>query len=233
MKFLALLVLLPAIPLAGVLLDREATGNPAIPQAVVDADYYENSRPSPQKVELGRLLFFDKILSGNRNISCATCHHPEHGTSDGLALPLGEGARGLGPERRPGTTMAEAVHGRVPRNSPALFNLGAREFTHLFHDGRVSVDPGQNYEGGFITPAKWKLPPGLDNPLAAQAMFPPTSAEEMAGQKGENPIADAAALNNAAGPGGVWELLARRLQAEPRYVKLFQAAFPDRIRRRR
>ena len=31
--------------------------------------------PSPDKVELGRALMFDKVLSGNLNISCGTCHH--------------------------------------------------------------------------------------------------------------------------------------------------------------
>jgi cytochrome c peroxidase len=202
----------------------------SLPGPISDRDYYDDGSPSAEKVELGRQLFFDKILSGNRNISCATCHHPELGTSDGLALPLGEGPRGRGPDRRPGENLSEAVAGRVPRNSPALFNLGAREFTSLFHDGRVEADPQKYYEGGFITPAKWKLPVGLDNPLAAQAMFPPTSDIEMAGQKGENPIANAASLNNAAGPGGVWELLARRLRAIPTYVELFRSAYPDRIR---
>ena len=68
-----------------------------LPNPVVDADYYEDGIAVPQKVELGRLLFFDKILSGNRNIACATCHHPELGTTDGLALGLGEGPSGLGP----------------------------------------------------------------------------------------------------------------------------------------
>ena len=57
-----------------------------LPQPVADGDYYETA--SAAKVELGRLLFFDKVLSGNRNISCATCHHPDHATSDGLALLL-------------------------------------------------------------------------------------------------------------------------------------------------
>ena len=41
--------------------------------------------------DTGRLLFFDPILSGNRNISCATCHNPDHGTTDGLSLGIGEG----------------------------------------------------------------------------------------------------------------------------------------------
>ncbi|MCZ6875215.1 MAG: cytochrome-c peroxidase, partial [bacterium] len=97
------------------------------------------------------------------------------------------------------------------------------------HDGRVEVDTEHFYEGGFITPAKWKLPTGLDNVLAAQAMFPITSPTEMAGQKGENPIADARSLNNVAGPGGVWEQLAQRLQEIPEYVDLFKAAFPERV----
>ena len=200
-----------------------------LPEPATDAAFYHDGAPPAAQVELGRLLFFDKVLSGNQNISCATCHHPQFASTDGVALGLGEGAHGLGPDRRPGATAAEAVHERVPRNAPALFNLGAREFTVMFHDGRVEADTQGFYEGGFITPAKWKLPPGLDNVLAAQALFPVTSPTEMAGQKGENPIADARSLNNVAGPGGVWEQLAARLQAIPEYVELFQAAFPERV----
>ncbi len=200
-----------------------------LPDPVTHEDYRDGGAPNDAKVELGRSLFFDKVLSGNRNISCATCHHPDHGTSDALSLGLGEGPRGLGPERRPGATKDEAVHDRVPRNSPALFNLGAAEFEVLFHDGRVEADPHGYYEGGFITPAKWKLPSGLENVLAAQAMFPVVSAAEMAGQKGENPLADASSLNNAAGPGGVWEQLGDRLAAIPEYVDLFRAAYPGEV----
>ena len=200
-----------------------------LPAAVVDADYYESGAPAEAQVELGRLLFFDKILSGNKNISCATCHHPSLASGDGVSLGFGEGPTGRGRDRQPGYDKEEAVHERVPRNAPALFNLGAKEFTRLFHDGRVETDSSGYYEGGFITPAKWKLPVGLDNVLAAQAMFPVTSPTEMAGQKGENPVADARSLNNAAGPNGVWDLLARRLRDIPEYVDLFQQAFPERV----
>jgi cytochrome c peroxidase len=200
-----------------------------LPAPVTDADYYEDGAIAPEKVELGRLLFFDKVLSGNRNISCATCHHPDLATTDGLALGLGEGPDGLGPDRRPGADVSSAVHNRIPRNSPALFNLGAREFTRMFLDGRVETDPNGYYEGGFVTPAKWKLPTGLENVLAAQAMFPVASPDEMAGQKGENGVANAVSLNNAAGAGGVWETLAKRLQEIPEYVDLFKAAFPDQV----
>ncbi|MGB2203362.1 MAG: cytochrome c peroxidase, partial [Pseudooceanicola atlanticus] len=53
----------------------------------------------PNRVELGWLLFYDPILSGNQAVSCATCHHPDFGTSDGVSLAIGDGGLGLGPKR--------------------------------------------------------------------------------------------------------------------------------------
>ena len=50
----------------------------------------------------GRLLFHDKILSGNMNISCATCHHSLTDTGDGLSLPVGEGGDGGAESADPG-----------------------------------------------------------------------------------------------------------------------------------
>lgn len=175
---------------------------------------------NPAKETLGKFLFFDKVLSGNRNISCATCHHPLSATGDGLSLPVGEGGSGLGVTRDTGLG-ASAVHERVPRNSPALFNLGANEFVTMFHDGRVMVDIAS--PSGFSTPAKNDLPPGLDSALAAQAMFPVTSGTEMAGQVGENTISAAAAV----GLPEVWRVLAARLGEIPEYVQLFAAAYPE------
>ena len=198
-----------------------------LPGAPSDADYYDSGQPDPGKVRLGAQLFFDKILSGNLNISCATCHHSLTDTGDGLSLPVGEGGRGLGVLRDTGTGT-DAVRERVPRNAPPVFNLGAREFTTLFHDGRVAVDASE--PTGFLTPAGRDLPPGLENVLAVQAMFPVTSGTEMAGQAGENPVADAAAAGHLAGPGGVWEQLAERLRSidgPGGYVEQFIAAFDD------
>ena len=189
-----------------------------------DADYYDNGQPNAAKVALGAQLFYDRVLSGNFNIACATCHHSFTGTGDGLALPVGEGGRGLGVTRDTGIG-ADAVHERVPRNAPHVFNLGAREFAVIFHDGRVQPNP--DFPNGIESPAGHDLPEGLDNVLAAQAMFPVTSGTEMAGQPGENPVADAAATGNLAGPGGVWEQLAERLQGLPGYVDQFIAVFPD------
>jgi cytochrome c peroxidase len=191
--------------------------NSSLPAPASDADFYNQGTPDAAKVELGRLLFSDKLLSGNLNISCASCHHALAGTGDGLSLPIGEGGNGLGVTRDTGTG-ADAVHERVPRNAPPVFNLGAREFHRMFHDGRVEGIPSN--PDSFISPAGDELPPGLDNVLAVQAMFPVTSAAEMAGQPGENPQADAASLTE------VWEILAAKLQAIPDYVTLFQSVYP-------
>ncbi|MDJ0918115.1 MAG: cytochrome c peroxidase [Woeseiaceae bacterium] len=192
-----------------------------LPDAPKDSDYNDNGAPDPAKVELGRELFFDKILSGNENISCATCHHALTDTGDGLSLPVGEGGKGLGVTRDTGSG-ADEIHERVPRNAPPVFNLGAREFTQLFHDGRLAVDARQ--PSGFISPAGDLLPDGLENALAAQAMFPVTSATEMLGQTGENSVAIAAAAD---GLPGIWAELAKRLQNSPEYVARFAAVYDD------
>lgn len=195
-----------------------------LPSPTSDADFFANGAPDPGKVSLGSQLFYDKILSGNLNVSCATCHHALSGTADGLSLPVGEGGRGLGITRDTGVGP-DAVHERVPRNAPAVFNQGAREFTVLFHDGRAQPNPGM--PSGFESPAGMDLPEGLDNVLAVQAMFPVTSGTEMAGQPGENPVADAAAIGDLAGPDGIWEQLAERLRGIDGYVEQFVAVFDD------
>lgn len=170
------------------------------------------------QAEIGRLLFFDKILSGNENISCATCHHPAFGTSDGLSLGIGEGGEGLGPKRTPGAGL-DRIEKRVPRNAPALWNLGAREVSILMHDGRISI--GADYENGFNTPAEEWLPNGLNSLLAAQALFPLTSATEMAGGSEENEVAGA--VNDRIDYG--WPIVAKRVRTIPAYGAMFVESF--------
>jgi cytochrome c peroxidase len=52
-----------------------------------------------QKIALGRALFWDPITSGNKDVACASCHHPSYGFSDGLDLSIGVNGIGLGTAR--------------------------------------------------------------------------------------------------------------------------------------
>ena len=61
---------------------------------LTEEDFYDNGVSRPEKVELGRMLFFDEILSGSANISCATCRHPQENRGDEPALSIGEVAGG-------------------------------------------------------------------------------------------------------------------------------------------
>lgn len=191
-----------------------------LPEALVGEDFLYDGAPPARLVELGRSLFFDPILSGNRNISCGTCHDPARGTGDGLSLSIGEGGVGFGPARR----TAAGVTGRVPRNAQPLYNIGARAYRAMFHDGRLEPDPQATFRSGYWSPAREQLPAGLDSVLAAQAMFPVTSAVEMAGQKGENRVATAVAEDRLS---DAWRHLAARLAAIPAYARLFVDAFPE------
>ncbi len=175
---------------------------------------------SEAKARVGQLLFYDPILSGNRNISCGTCHNHDFGGSDGLSLGIGEGGLGVGPERTAGSGP-DRIKKRIPRNAPGLWNLGAREIHVLNHDGRLSIS--DIYGNGFNSPAEEWLPQGLDNILAAQALFPMAAQFEMAGNPKENEVAGATHDRIDA----VWPILAKRVRAIPEYVELFARAFDD------
>jgi parallel beta-helix repeat protein len=83
---------------------------------------------TPERVALGRLLFFDPVLSGANDQSCATCHHPDLGFTDGRGQAMGKGGRGLGPERTSGTV--------IKRGAPTVWNAA---FNHRqFWDGRAA-----------------------------------------------------------------------------------------------
>ncbi len=175
----------------------------------------------PAKVALGEALFFDKILSGNRDIACATCHHPTFSGGDALPVAIGTGGKGLGDVR---------IIGRdrnfIPRNSPEIFNRGALEWQSMFWDSRVAVGP----DGKFVSPAGDRLPEGLDNVLAVQAMFPVTSRDEMRGSYGDSEVTsrdnELTLLEDDDLP-AIWEALMARLLSHPEYVELFKAAYPD------
>lgn len=191
-----------------------------LPPPVTDADYLPVDLAEAM---LGRLLFWDPVLSGNRNISCGTCHNPKFGTSDGLSLGMGEGGVGLGPERR--ADPANLPEQRIPRNATALFNLGAREFTRLFHDGRIEADPPR--PSGLRTPLEDEMVMGFASVLSAQTMFPVLSPDEMAGHYSENEISRAVRQGFLTGEGGAWNLISARVETIPAYRAMFEAVYPE------
>ena len=184
---------------------------------MTDADYHSFSM---QRAKIGQLLFYDKILSGNRNISCGTCHHHRFGGTDGLSLGIGEGGVGVGPDRHPGSGESR-IRKRVPRNASALWNLAAKKFTVLFHDGRLAI--ADDFDNGFNTPAEEWLPHGLETVLGTQAIFPMTAQFEMAGNPKENEVAGA--LHDRID--AVWPILAKRVRVIPEYGQMFVETFDD------
>ena len=176
---------------------------------------------------LGRDLFFDPILSGDQNISCATCHHPAFAMGDGRVLPIGTGGMGLGPGRDYLThiTLGQEYVGEytenrvpnpalgqfVPRNSPTIINSAL--LAAQFWDGRVESyalgAPVNTLEDNVNTLA-------LTDVLATQALFPIISRAEMAGATfGED------------APGRTRRLIVERLQGIPAYVERFEAVFGE------
>jgi cytochrome c peroxidase len=61
---------------------------------------------SPQKVQLDRLLYFDKRLSADKTVACASCHASEHGFTD--SAPFSSGIRGQKGGRSAPTTINRA-----------------------------------------------------------------------------------------------------------------------------
>ena len=82
-------------------------------------DVPEDNPLTPEKIALGRQLFFDKSLSSDGTVACATCHQPERAFAD---------------DRR----VAVGVHAeKGTRNSPTLVNAGYSRA--LFWDGRAAT----------------------------------------------------------------------------------------------
>lgn len=89
---------------------KPPNGFPVVP-------YPDDNVPTAEKIKLGRMLFFDPVLSIDSSIACASCHFPEHAFSDIKALSTGV-------DGRPGF-----------RNAPPLFNLAYQP--NFFRDGGI------------------------------------------------------------------------------------------------
>lgn len=103
---------------------------------------------TPAKVGLGRLLYFDPVLSGDDTVSCAHCHHPDLGFSDNRGRSMGLGGRGLGRDRDGGAVLR--------RGSPTVWNAA---YNHLqFWDGRAR-DLEEQAEGPIQDPKEMAQDP--------------------------------------------------------------------------
>ncbi len=212
--------------------------------------------PKPEipraKVELGQALFFDPVLGGNRDVSCSTCHHPQTGTADGRSRAVGTQAYVSKGKRLPnglslidipgsdpvlaGFNLNRAGHPFTPRNSPEVFNRGDSEWENMFWDGRVHrTEDGRFavHQGRLAkSPGSYQvvMPKIVENLLAAQAMMPVLSDDEMRGTKGQT---DVSGTHNEVGEvlgqneEEIWTKLLMRVLGIPTYVDMFAAAYPD------
>jgi len=211
--------------------------------------------PAPERDEakwkLGQALFFDPVLGGNRDVSCATCHHPKAATTDNRSRAVGTLAYTAGDRRLPqgfslvdlpggepvltGFKRQGTAHPFTPRNSPDLFNRGDSAWVTMFWDSRVH----RTAEGGFAvnamriaeSPGHFQvvMPEIVADLLAAQAMMPVLSDDEMRGTKGQtgatgdpNEVGAILGQNEEE----IWAALLERLLSIEGYRTLFREAYP-------
>jgi cytochrome c peroxidase len=183
--------------------------------------------------DLGRKIFFDRLLSLHNDTSCATCHGPAWGFGDSQSIAVGIGSNGIsGPDR---------FGARNLRRAPSVINSAL--FPRLMLNGRfesLSGDPFDNSLGFKFPPPEGitKFPPGDPQVLtliAAQAHLPPTELIEMTGFTGTAgtigpefdqfddgvgqpvPLPDASGYRNEP----IREAVVARFNANPRYRGLF------------
>ena len=95
---------------------RVSTRITALPKVVKSP---KNNLASKEKEELGKLLFFDPILSGRHDIACASCHHPLNGYAEFLDISIGVNGEGLGSKRKFNTPNDIPF---VKRNAQTIIN---------------------------------------------------------------------------------------------------------------
>lgn len=127
-------------------------------------EYPDGVPHSAEEIELGRQLFFDRRLSGNQTMSCASCHSPQSGMGDGVSKGVGSTGAKLG------------------RNTPHIYNLAWNRV--FFWDGRAGSLEEQAL-GPIASRAEMDLP--LDQ-AAARLQAVPAYRQSFARQYGAERI---------------------------------------------
>ena len=136
--------------------------NSALPKEVKSPT---NNRTTPEKIDLGRLLFFDPILSGNKDVACATCHHPATGYAEQLDISIGVNGQGLSSQR---TFKSPNDIPFVKRNAHTVINTAFN-----------GIDIGNQYDPE-VAPMFWD---DRVKSLEGQALEPILAMEEMRGRQ--------------------------------------------------
>lgn len=120
----------PAHPIGEAVEIKAPLGLPPVPVPV-------NNKPTAQTVALGKRLYYDSNLSADGTVSCASCHSPEHGFTDGQANSTGVGGQ----------------HGK--RSAPTVLNAAYNPVQ--FWDGRAASLEEQA-AGPIANPIEMNLP---------------------------------------------------------------------------
>ena len=152
---------------------------------------------NPRKVALGKLLFSDPILGGERDVACGTCHMAKRAFVDGRQFGAGVSGVGLGEDR---TLSTSSISGNPiaaePRNVMTILNTA------------FNAD-----EGGLPTPFGFFAVDGKARGLEELVKIPIGNQVEMRGDAYPEEVA--------------LDSVVARLRAIPEYVRLFEQAFPE------
>ncbi|HEY6392664.1 MAG TPA: cytochrome-c peroxidase, partial [Bryobacteraceae bacterium] len=193
----------------------------------------------PVLSDLGRMLFFDKIMGLHSDNSCAGCHSPTAAFGDTQSIAIGvQNDNFVGPHR---------FGPRNQRRTPGLVNVAF--YPKLMWNGRFSAASGDPFDNsqGFLFPAPegaTRFPPNdpvIKHLLAAQGHIPPTELTEAAGFTGTRgtmppdfdlfddglgtilPAPDDTGTRNEP----IRQAVLQRLNESAAYRELFGASFPD------
>lgn len=123
---------------------------------------------SPQQIDLGRYLFFDPVLSKDGTMSCASCHDPKKGFSDGLAASIGRNGY------------------KLTRSAPTLWNVAYLKL--FFWDGRAKSLEEQMQAPLFSEEEMGNTPENLLNTLNGIGNYRALFAEAFPERKENNEI---------------------------------------------
>tara|TARA_R110002167_G_scaffold231328_4_gene436550 strand:+ start:193 stop:1404 length:1212 start_codon:yes stop_codon:yes gene_type:complete len=133
----------------------------ALPKSVRSPD---DNPASVEKELLGRFLFYDPILSGNKDVACATCHHPNNGYAEFLDISIGVNGKGFGSRR----------DFRIPNDIPFV----KRNAHSVLNTAFNGIDT-KNHYNPKTAPMFWD---DRAKSLESQALEPIKTLEEMRGR---------------------------------------------------